>query len=104
MINAFSNFVNPFDVRNIDILYCLSSGAFATKVIEQSLLSAVDVGENAFEAFKKRLVEDKDFYAPIKRMNIKIFASQTEAAKITGADKKVKAERQCVRTTGTSSN
>ena len=39
VLEAISNFINLFTAQNKDVLYCLPSGAPATKDIEQDLLS-----------------------------------------------------------------
>ena len=53
VIQAISNFINPFAVEDKDNLYCLSSGAPATKDIED-LLTVAKVGKEADQNSSKR--------------------------------------------------
>lgn len=92
VLQAIRNFINPFEVENKDVLYCLSSGAPATKDIEHDLLRAVKVGKEAYDHFvQERLLDKtKSFNAPIKKNNLKTFANQVKSAKVTGQSKKSK--------------
>jgi hypothetical protein len=75
IIQPISNFINPFDVKNKDALYCLSLGAPAANDVEQDLLQADKIGKKAHITFvQERLVEKtKSFNAPIKKQNLKPF-------------------------------
>jgi hypothetical protein len=47
---SITNFKNPFATDNRDVIFCLSSGAPATKKIEKSLF---DADRNGLQAHKK---------------------------------------------------
>ena len=44
VIQAICNFINPFEVENRDVHYCLCSGAPAPKDIEHDFLQAYMIG------------------------------------------------------------
>ena len=79
-------------------LYCLSSGAPASKEIEEDLLNADKVGKQAYSSFvQERLIDKtKSFNAPIKKLNLKTFATDVKTGKVTGKvnkSKQITAER-----------
>lgn len=95
---AISNFINPFEIEEKEVLFCLSSGAPAPKEVEEDLLAAETRGTEAHTAFvKDRLVDKtKSFHDPIKRQNLKTFASLAKTVKVSGTEnksKQIKAER-----------
>ena len=60
VMQAIKNFINPFQVENKDVLYCLSSGAPAPSDVEQDLLQAHQRGKEAYSVFiGQRLIERK---------------------------------------------
>ena len=92
VMQAISNFINPFEVENKNTLYCLSSGAPVPKDIEHNLLNADKIGKEAYNTFvKERMVDKtKSFNPPIKKLNLKTFATPVKSIKITGKSKKSK--------------
>eukprot|EP00745_Piridium_sociabile_P026705 TRINITY_DN42673_c0_g1_i18.p1 TRINITY_DN42673_c0_g1~~TRINITY_DN42673_c0_g1_i18.p1 ORF type:complete len:760 (+),score=189.88 TRINITY_DN42673_c0_g1_i18:236-2515(+) len=90
VMQAVNNFVNPFQIENKNELYCLSSGAPAPKDVENDLLSADRVGEEAYRQFvKERLLERTvSFNVPIKKLNLKTFAKTAKSVKVSGKSKK----------------
>ena len=70
VVEAISNFINPFEVENGEVLYCLSSGAPAPREVEQDLLSVDEIGQKAYTRFvHERLMEKtKSFNDPIKKL------------------------------------
>ena len=98
VVQAISNFMNPFEVSEPDTLFCLSSGAPAPDDVEQDLLKIGETGRKAHQEFiEERLVsKSKSFNAPIKKQKLKTFASLSKTAKVTAVSKKskeIKAER-----------
>lgn len=98
ILDSFSNFINPFEVDNKDVLFCISSGAPATKDIQDDLLRTDEVGQNALSKFiKERLVEKNvSFHSPLSRQNLRTFAALKKKKQLTSTQKKVleiKAER-----------
>ena len=74
-IDAINSFLNPFTVDETK-LYCLSSIVPVPWDVEADLLRAEVVGAEAKNNFiVERLEKSKDFYLPIKRMNLKTMAS-----------------------------
>ena len=67
VVDAISNFVNPFEVENKDVLCCISSGAPAPADVEEDLLSADMCGNKARDEFiEDRLVKEKaSFFDPV---------------------------------------
>ena len=51
VVDAISNFVNPFEVENKDLLYCISSGAPIPADVEEDLLSANMSGNKSRDEF-----------------------------------------------------
>ena len=92
VVDAITSFINPFDVEDKDVLYCLSSRVPAPPEVEQDLLSADNRGKILHEAFvKERLIKkEKSFHEPIKKQKLKTFASLAKSVKVTGTDKKTK--------------
>ena len=96
--DAISNFVNPFEVENKDLLYCISSGAPAPADVEEGLLSADVNGNKARDEFiENHLVEKTaSFFDPVKKQRLKTSASLAKCVKLTGSEKKpnqMRAER-----------
>ena len=92
VVTAFQNFINPFTVSDKQSLYCISSGKPVPDNAAIDLLSIDDHGSKAYDAFvNDRLVEKStSFHAPIKKMNLKTFASIATKKTVTGANKKSK--------------
>ena len=50
-INAFHNFINPFEVEVKEYLFCISSGARAPNEVANDILNAKAVGKRVFKTF-----------------------------------------------------
>ena len=97
-VEAFKNFINPFEVENFNLLYCISSGAPVSCEIEEDIFKADKLGKEAVDIFIKErfLKKDKHFNDPIKRQKLKTFASIAKSTTIKCKDRKtkqIKAER-----------
>ena len=90
-MEAFSNFLNPFDSSlEKDHLYNISSGAAVSADIENDLLTAEEQGATARSKFvEQRLKTKESFFEPIKRMNLKTMASVKKKIKLTSSESKV---------------
>lgn len=84
--------MNPFEIDNKEVLYCLSSGAPIPRAVEEDLLQADKVGKEAHMTFvKERLVENtKSFHEPIKKQNLKTFSNMAKSVKVNGKSKKIR--------------
>ena len=80
---------NPFDKR--DSLINICSGKEATSAIRDDITNALKIGENAFATFRKDRLKSKkvDFYAPIKRLNLKSFKTLEVKKTIKLKDKSI---------------
>ena len=90
VLQAISNFTNPFTIEDKDALYCLSFGAPVPQDAESDILTADDIGKKAHREFvQKRLVEEKTtFYSPVKKQNLKTFSTQAKSSMVCGKEKK----------------
>ena len=95
VVDAISNFVNPSEVENKDLLYCISSGAPAPADVEEDLFSADISGNNACDKFIEDCLVNKtaSFFYPVKKQRLKTFASLEKCVKLTGSEKKSKQMR-----------
>ena len=86
VVEAISNFINPFEVDCHSKLYCLSSGAPVPSDVEEDLLQAEKKGTQAHDAFVQERLFDctKSFHSPISRQKLKTFANQAKTANVTG--------------------
>ena len=66
VVKAINSFINPFEVEDKDVLYCVSSGAAANEGVFQDLLNADELEKRAQNEFiTDRLVnKKKSFHAP----------------------------------------
>ena len=65
MVEAVSNFIDPFTAENKGVLYCLSSGAPSANNIQQDLLSVDKMGEDIHKEFvKERLIDKSKSFNP----------------------------------------
>ena len=88
-IEAIRSFLNPFTVDIKDKLLILSSGQAATDDIESDVLRAEKVGTAARDEFiEERLQNNKDFFEPIKRQNLKTLGRMSKKT-IKSLDNKV---------------
>lgn len=92
MMTAFQNFMNPFNIPNVDHLYCISSGRPVSQEITKDLLTVDTHGTNAYKTFvQERLVQKTvSIHSPIKRMKLKTFASSAVTTYVTNSSKKRK--------------
>ena len=94
VVDAISNFVNPFEVENKDLLYCISSGAPAPADVEENLLSAEISGNKDHDEFLEE--RTASFFDPFKKQRLRTFASLAKFVKLTGPETKsnqMRAER-----------
>jgi hypothetical protein len=84
VVEAISNFINPFKVECHNLLYCLSSGSPAATYVEEDLLQADSIGKEAHNTFiQERLVDNtKSFHSPITRRKLKTFANRAKKSKV----------------------
>jgi hypothetical protein len=90
-VEAFCNFLNPFD-STIDKtkLYNISSGVAIPIDIESDLLNAEKIGAEARAEFvESRLKKGENFFEPIKRKKLKTMASMKKKVKLTNSQSKV---------------
>ena len=84
------SFTNPFDVRNKESLIIISSGAVARPDISRDVLNAEEIGKSAKEDFiSQRLQHGKDFFEPIKRLNLKTLDDMSKKVTVTTSYNKV---------------
>ncbi len=90
-VNAFQNFVDPFDPSiDKDNLYNISSGAAVPFEIERDLFNAEKHRAIArFIFIEEWLEKGESFFEPIKRLNLKIMASIKKKVKLTSSQNKV---------------
>ena len=90
VLQAISNFTNPFTIEDKDALYCLSSGAPVPQDVESDILMADDIGKKAHREFaQERLVEKKtSFHSPVKKQNLKTFATQAKSSMVRGKERR----------------
>ena len=90
VIQAISNFTNPFTIEDKDALYCLSSGAPLPSHVQNDVLMADEIGKKAPQEFvHERLVDKKtSFRSPVKKNNLKTFATQAEPSVVRGTSRK----------------
>lgn len=83
-----NNMTNPFEVDSHPegILLNISSGLHAPQEVQQSLLSAVEMGTRKFHCFVKESLSSEgktSFYAPIARSGLKTFSDVKKKTPIT---------------------
>ena len=90
VLQAISNFTNPFTIEDKDALYCLSFGAPVLQDAESDILMANDIGKKAYREFvQKRLVEEKTtFHSPVKKQNLKTFSTQAKSSMVCGKERR----------------
>ena len=98
ILMAFENFVNPFNVDNKDVLFCISSGSPLAKDAEKHVLEANTIGSQSHSKFVKERLVDKtvSFYNPLPKQKLKTFDEKKKRQKLTTTQKKlveIKAER-----------
>ena len=94
-VDAIKSFMNPFDIEDENKLYCLSSGAASSTVIETDVLHAEQFGKEAKEKFiLERLVAKDGFFDPVKRMRLKTMGDNKKTVKLSTTKNKVIEYRQ----------
>jgi len=89
-IEAVQSFLNPFTVDTKDKLLIISSGQAATDDIERDVLRAENVGTAARDAFiEDRLKNNKNFFEPVKRQNLKTLGRMNKKSTMKSLDNKV---------------
>ena len=85
VLQAITNFTNPFTIEDKDALYCLSFGPPVPQDVESDILMADDIDrkEGPSEFVQKRLVEKKTIFpSPAKKQNLKTFATQAKSSMV----------------------
>ena len=89
-IEAIKSFIDPFDVEDIQKLYCLSSGVAVEMQTAQDVLQAEKVEKEMKETFIKERLEKKEmFLEPITKAKLKSMSSRTKSAKLLTSSNKV---------------
>ena len=90
VLQAISNFTDPFTIEDKDALYCLPSGAPVPQDVESDILMPDDIGKKAHREFvQDRLVEKKtSFHSPVKKQNLKTFATQAKSSMVRGKERR----------------
>ena len=83
--------MNPFSVSDRKGLYCISSGQKVPLEIEKDVLGAEALGQEAkIQFIETRLKSDeKSFFDPVKRLNLKTFSAMGKKVSVTNKQKKV---------------
>ena len=82
-MEAVESFLNPFTVDSPDQLLILSSGAAASLAVQKDVLRAEQAGREAKEVFiASRLETGKDFFEPVKRMNLMTLGDMSKKSKV----------------------
>lgn len=88
-VEAIQSFNDPFAIADQDKVYCISSGAPASAVIEVDILRADSVGRASKESFiTNRLEAKENFFEPIKRLNLKTMSAMHTSVKVTSSKNK----------------
>ena len=78
--DCINNWKNPFE--DSDSLFCLSSGIAGCHEVEKDMFNAENIGRRRLESFIEERIETNhtDFYATIKKSNLKTFQEQKKVA------------------------
>ena len=88
-VQTIESFNNPFVIPDKDKVYCISSGALASVVIEVDILRADSVGRDSKENFITNRLEAKvNVFEPIKRLNLKTMSAMHTSVKVTTSKNK----------------
>ena len=88
-VQAIESFNNPFVIPDKDKVYCISSGALASVVIEVDILRADSVGRDSKETFITNRLEAKvNVFEPIKHLNLKTMSAMHTSVKVTTSKNK----------------
>ena len=83
-LQAIESFNYPFVIPDKDKVYCISSGALASVVIEVDILRADSVGRDSKDNFITNRLEAKvNFLETIKRLNLKTMSAMHTSVKVT---------------------
>ena len=75
-MNTLTTWHSPFTDDGDDKLINVSSGSVATELITSDLLNAYLQGEECFKEFVAHcLVTSKNFFDPVKKLNLNTFSS-----------------------------
>lgn len=89
-MDAVTSFLNPFQLDNKDQLIILSSGGAATDDVTKDVLGADIAGQKARDDFvRDRLEQNRDFFEPVKKMNLKTLEDMNVMRKTKTAKHKV---------------
>ena len=87
---AVQSFLIPFNAETADKLLILSSGAAATSVVERDVIESENRGREAKDKFiYVRLQTDRDFFEPVKRLNLKTLGSMSKVSKVMSTKHKI---------------
>ena len=85
LLETISNWINPFELGEQDLV-CLSSGKAANEKIEQDLLQAHRTGENAYRRFSEMRLESSPakvkFNDSMKKAQLKTFSNLGKEMKV----------------------
>ena len=95
-VQAIESFNNQFVIPDKDKVYCISSGALASVVIEVDILRADSVGRDSKDNFITNLLEAKvNFCEPIKHLNLKTMSAMHTSVKVrTSKNKTIEYKQQ----------
>ena len=80
VVEAISNFINPFTIEDKDTLYYLLSGAPVPSNVAKDILMSDEIVKKAHKQFVQDRLIDKtvSFHASVKKQNLKTFANQAK--------------------------
>ena len=76
---AIESFNNPFVIPDKDKVYCISSGALVSVVIEVDILHADSVGRDSKDSLEAKV----NVFEPIKRLNLKTMSAMHTSVNVT---------------------
>ena len=87
--DCLNNWKNPFE--DSDSLFCLSSGIAGCHEVEKDMFNAENIGRRRLESFIAERIETNhtDFYATIKKNNLKTFEEQKKIATLKILNNKI---------------
>ena len=90
VLKAIDAFINPFEIKRTENLFCLALGAAVNTLIESDILGTEEAEKTEYETFMKSRIIDKmlEFHAPIQKVRLKTFKSAAKRVKLSGSKKK----------------
>ena len=83
-MDTICSFMNPFETEDHEAVFCLSSGAPASKDIAKDVLRADEYGKAAKDIFITTRLKNNDlFFQPVKRSNLKTMADMNKTVRVT---------------------